>query len=542
LAELSRSPELDYDVLVIGAGFAGMYALHTLRQRGYSVRVFERGSDVGGTWYWNRYPGARCDVPSLDYCYVFSESLYGSWEWTERYATQPEILDYARHVADQLDLRRDISFSTPVVAGNFDDDEHVWQLTLGDGSTVKGRFCVTAVGCLSAVNAPDLPGQDEYLGQIVHSAEWPEDGVDLGAKRVGVVGTGSSGVQLVPEMAKAADHLVVFQRTPNYSFPARNRLLSGREQWLASITYAAVAAVAQTSGAGHFIPSTGQSALAVDSDERQAAYEHAWTVGGTDILSAFNDTLLDIEANKSLSDFVATKIRQTVADPELAQRLTPHGQPVGAKRPCVDSGYYETFNAPHVELVDVRSEPLVEFTPTGLRTTQRSFELDVIVMATGFDAITGPLTRLGLVGADGISLAQRWADGPSSYLGLAIHHYPNLFTITGPGSPSVLVNVIRAIEQHVEWIADALDHLKARGADRLEASAQAQEAWGQHVAEAAQHTVHRYADSWYLGSNVPGKPRKFLPYLGGLPGYRERCRRVAESGYEGFDVKEGLSA
>jgi cation diffusion facilitator CzcD-associated flavoprotein CzcO len=540
LGELSRSTESEYDVLVIGAGFAGMYALHTLRQRGYSVRVFERGPEVGGTWYWNRYPGARCDVPSLDYCYIFSKSLYGSWEWTERYATQPEILDYARHVADQLDLRRDISFKTQVVGGSFDDEGHMWQLTLGDSSTVRGRFCVTAVGCLSAVNAPDLPGNSEFRGQIVHSAEWPEGGLDIASKRVGVVGTGSSGVQLIPELAKAAEHLVVFQRTPNYSFPARNRPLSGREQWLASVTYDVVAQHAQSSVAGLYIPSTGKSALTVATDEREATFEHAWSIGGTDILAAFTDTLIDINANAFLAEFVARKISQTVVDPERARRLTPHDQPVGAKRPCVDSGYYETFNAPHVELVDLRSEPLVGFTPTGLRSTARDYDLDVVVMATGFDAITGPLTRLGLVGTDGLTLAERWAAGPSSYLGVAMHRYPNLFTITGPGSPSVFVNVVRAAEQHVEWIADVLDYLKNRGAARIEASAQAQKAWDSDVAEAAEHTVHRYADSWYFGSNVSGKPRKFLPYLGGLPRYRQLCREVAESGYAGFDVTEGL--
>jgi cyclohexanone monooxygenase len=525
-----------YDAVVVGAGFAGMYMLHRLRERGFRVHAFEEGDDVGGVWYWNRYPGAKCDVPSLGYSYSFSEELQQEWNWTDRYAGQAEILRYAEHVADRFDLRRDITFGARVTSAVFDEQASVWNVTTDAGHRVSARFCITAVGCLSASRIPDWPGAESYRGETYHTGRWPHTCVDFTNKRVGVVGTGSSGIQAIPVIADEAERVVTFQRTPNFSLPARNRPLTETEQANTKSRYPEVRAEMRRTPSGAVHPTTGKGVLEVNEDERLAELERRWEVGGTGFMFAFKDVLLNIDANRAVADFVRGKIRKIVADAQVAETLCPSDHPIGSKRICIDSDYFETFNRSNVELVDVRATPITEFTEHGLRTTEAEYELDVIVFATGYDAMTGALTRMGVRGVGGRSLAAAWAEAPKSYLGLAIAGFPNLFTITGPGSPSVLVNCIMAAEQHVEWIADLLEHLRATGAERVEAEPVSQDEWVSHVNEVAARTLYPQANSWYMGANIPGKTQVFMPYAGGLASYRERCDQIAAAGYRGFRI------
>lgn len=529
-----------YDAVVVGAGFAGMYMLYRLRERGFRVHVFEAADNVGGVWYWNRYPGARCDVPSLAYSYSFSEELQQEWEWTERYASQPEILRYAEHVADRFDLRRDITFGTRVTSAVFDEQSASWTVTTDTGARVSARYLIPAVGCLSATQTPQLPGAESFRGQTYHTGNWPHTPVDFTGRRVGVIGTGSSGIQAIPLIAEVAERLVVFQRTPNFSLPARNRPLTAEEIRETKSRYAQIRADMRRTPAGALHPSTGKGVLEVSEQERIAELERRWEIGGTGFMAAFTDILRDADANRAVADFVRGKIRQIVKDPEVAERLCPKDHPIGAKRICVDTNYYETFNRPNVELVDVRATPIRELTPNGLRTSEAEYELDIIVYATGFDAMTGSLTRMDIRGPDGTSLADAWRDGAATYLGLAVAGFPNMFVVTGPGSPSVLVNCIMAAEQHVEWISDLLEHLRDRGANRIEAERDAQDEWVAHVNEVANRTLYPQANSWYVGANVPGKPRVFMPYVGGLNVYRERCDEVAAAGYRGFRITAGV--
>ncbi|GAA3382985.1 flavin-containing monooxygenase [Cryptosporangium minutisporangium] len=524
----------NHDVVVIGAGFAGLYALHKLRGLGYDVHAVEAGSGVGGTWYWNRYPGARCDVDSIDYCYLFSPELHAEWTWTERYAGQPEILRYAEHVAERFDLLPLITFDTRVTGADFDSSTDRWTVRTDRGDEIRCRFLITAVGCLSAVRTPSLPGLDRFAGRIAHTGRWPRDGVDFTGARAGVVGTGSSGIQLIPRIAESADHLTVFQRTPHYSVPARNRPLSGRELRSAQQSYADAVQQALSTSGGYYMPPPDRSALADPPDARSARYERKWASGGMEILSTYNDLLLDPVANDTLAEFVRDKIRQIVTDPETAAALQPTSYPIGTKRICLDTDYYATYNRLDVTLVDLRVTPIEQVVETGVVTAGRLHELDVLVFATGYDAITGPLTGLGLRGTDGRALAEHWADGPQTLLGVAVAGFPNLFTITGPGSPSVLTNVIRSIEQHVDWIADCLEYLRVRGATRIEAETQAQEEWTAQVTYFADFTLYPRADSWYLGANIEGKPRQFMPYVAGLHTFRRACDEVAGAGYRGF--------
>ena len=505
-----------YDAVVVGAGFAGMYMLYRLRERGFRVHVFEAADNVGGVWYWNRYPGARCDVPSLAYSYSFSEELQQEWEWTERYASQPEILRYAEHVADRFDLRRDITFGTRVTSAVFDEQSASWTVTTDTGARVSARYLIPAVGCLSATQTPQLPGAESFRGQTYHTGNWPHTPVDFTGRRVGVIGTGSSGIQAIPLIAEVAERLVVFQRTPNFTLPAPNRPLTAEEIRETKSRYAQIRAEMRRTPAGALHPSTGKGVLEVSEQERIAELERRWEIGGTGFMAAFTDILRDADANRAVADFVRGKIRQIVKDPEVAERLCPKDHPIGAKRICVDTNYYETFNRPNVELVDVRATPIRELTPNGLRTSEAEYELDIIVYATGFDAMTGSLTRMDIRGPDGTSLADAWRDGAATYLGLAVAGFPNMFVVTGPGSPSVLVNCIMAAEQHVEWISDLLEHLRDRGANRIEAERDAQDEWVAHVNEVANRTLYPQANSWYVGANVPGKPRVFMPYVGGL--------------------------
>jgi cyclohexanone monooxygenase len=522
------------DVAVVGAGFAGLYMLHRLRGLGLEVRVFEQGADVGGTWFWNRYPGARCDIDSVDYCYSFSGELLAEWTWTERYATQPEILGYLRHVADRFDLRRGIQCGTRVTSVRWDEPGNRWLVSTSAGQVVPARYCVLAVGNLSLVQRPGFAGLESFRGEWYHTARWPASGVDVGGQRVGIVGTGSTAIQALPQIAERAARVHVFQRTPNYSMPARNRPLPPGELREVVRGYRQRRRAAQRSDSGVPVAPPERSALEVTAQERRRMYEEGWQRGGINALSyAFTDFFTDARANFTAQEFAREKIRQIVRDPAVARALCP-AHYIGTKRTCVDIGYFETYNADHVELVDVRQSPITRVTPGGLATTAGQYDLDVIVFAIGFDAITGALLGIDIRGRDGLPLAEKWSAGPRTYLGLAVAGFPNLFMITGPGSPSVLSNMIVSIEQHVDWIAGCLRHLQSGGLDRIEASAEAEDAWARHVAGLAGATLYPQTASWYAGANMPGKPRVFMPYVGGCGTYRRECDDAAERGYRGF--------
>ena len=522
------------DAVIVGAGFAGLYMLHRLRGLGLSARVFEAGDDVGGTWYWNRYPGARCDVESMQYSYSFSEALQQDWRWTERYAAQPEILAYANHVADRFDLRRDIQFGARVTSAAFDEAANLWRIETGRGDHVSAAFCIMATGCLSAGRVPDIAGMGEFRGRSYHTGQWPHEGVNFAGQRVGVIGTGSSAIQSIPVIAGQAAHVTVFQRTPNFSVPARNGPMTPEyeQEWKSSYAERRQRARGLKSGVIYDFGDT--SALAVSAEEREREYQARWQTGGISLLAAYNDLALDKQANDTAADFVRQQIRSVVRDPAVAERLLPTSHPIGTKRICADTGYYEAFNRSNVTLADLRVSPITAVTPSGIATRHAEYALDSIVYATGFDAMTGSLVRAGISGRGGMKLAQKWAEGPRSYLGLMTAGFPNLFTITGPGSPSVLSNMIVSIEQHVDWIADCLAYLRAHGIACMEATPDAEQAWVTHGNEVAHRTLYPQAASWYMGANIEGKPRVFMPYIGGVGVYRETCDAVAANGYEGF--------
>jgi cyclohexanone monooxygenase len=530
------------DVVIVGAGFAGLYALKRVRDLGFSARVFEAGSGVGGTWFWNRYPGARCDIESLEYSYSFSEELQSEWRWSERYASQPEILRYLNHVADRFDLRRHIQLNTRVTAATFDEDANRWTIRTDGGESLSARFCIMATGCLSAANIPEIPGLDSFQGKSYHTGCWPHEGVDFTGHRVGVIGTGSSGVQCSPMIARQASHLFVFQRTPNFIVPAQNRPLSPEviDDW--SANRAEYRNHARASHFGLLVKGCEQPAVQVSAEERRQEYERRWSYGGLGFLATYPDLLLNMEANDTLGEFLRCKIRSTVRDQETAEKLVPKDFPVGTKRLCVDTGYYETFNRPNVTLIDIRATPIQEITPGGLRTADAEYALDSIVFATGFDAMTGALSKVDIRGRHGMSLKEKWSDGPSTYLGLTIAGFPNLFLVTGPGSPSVLSNMIVSIEQHVDFIADCLAYLRQNELVSIEATSVAEAAWTEHVTEVANFTLFPQANSWYVGANIDGKPRGFMPYIGGVGTYRQKCDSVAANGYEGFALHAGVQS
>jgi cyclohexanone monooxygenase len=524
----------DVDAVVVGAGFSGLYMLHRLREAGMSVRCFERGSGVGGTWYWNRYPGARCDIESIDYAYSFSRELLEEWTWSERYAAQPEILRYLEHVADRFDLRADIRFDTTVRSARFAEERDAWEVQTDDGATCTARFVVLAVGNLSAVKRPEVRGLERFEGEWVHSARWPREGVALAGRRVALVGTGSTGIQLLPRLAEQAAHVHVFQRTPNYSMPARNRPLDPAELRAAITGWDERRSVARDSDAGVPIAPPQRSALEVGADERRRMYEAGWERGGINALSyAFTDFFTDPEANATAQEFARERIREIVRDQSVAEALCP-SHTIGTKRTCVDTGYFETYNRDNVTLVDLRREPLREVSARGVVTAAAEYPVDLIVFAIGFDAMTGALLAIDVRGRDGVALRDAWAGGPRTLLGLAVAGFPNLFMITGPQSPSVLSNMVVSIEQHVDWIADCIAHLRERGITRIEASEEAQDAWVAHVRALGDATLYPQATSWYVGANIPGKPRVFMPYVGGVGRYRRECEAVAARGYEGF--------
>ncbi|MFF8957345.1 flavin-containing monooxygenase [Streptomyces sp. NPDC014894] len=523
------------DAIVVGAGLAGLYQLHRLRELGLSTRVFEAGDDIGGTWHWNRYPGARCDIESLSYSYSFSPELDQEWVWSEKYAGQPEILRYIHHVADRFGLREHITLRTRVTRAVYDEGDRVWEISTDTGETVTAPYVVMASGCNSTPKDPGVPGADSFAGPAYHTARWPREDVDLTGRRVAVIGTGSSGVQLVPVLAGRVAELTVFQRTPAYALPAHNRPLTEAEIAEHKAGYPEFRAAQRRSKGGSVVTMPTRSALEATEEERTAAYEAGWRSGVlSGLLRSFTDLLVDRAANETAADFVRGKIASIVTDSSTAEALMPRTFPFGTKRPCLDTGYYAAYNDPRVTLVDLNRTPIEEITPKGVRTADQERVFDAIVFATGFDALTGALTSVEIVGKGGATLREKWADGPRTYLGLVSAGFPNLFTVTGPLSPSVLTNMMVSIEQHVEWITDCVAHLRAGGFTEIDATPEAEEEWGAHVAEMAAQTLYPAADSWYLGANVPGKARVFLAYVGGADRYRERCDAVARDGYEGF--------
>jgi cation diffusion facilitator CzcD-associated flavoprotein CzcO len=521
------------DAVIVGAGFAGMYMLHRLRGVGFSARVLEAGSGVGGTWYWNRYPGARCDVESVQYSYQFDDALQQEWDWSERYAAQPEILRYANHVADRFDLRRDIQFDTRVTSAEFDETQGRWTIETSDGALATARYCIMATGCLSSPNLPKFDGLDTFEGERYHTGYWPHEEVDFTGKRVAIIGTGSSAVQSIPIIAGQAKHLTVFQRTPNYAVPAHNAPLDPGYVKAIKADYPNLRARAKKSLTGLDYDYSDRGALETPPDARTAEYERRWRHGGLWFLGAFKDLMGDQEANDTAAEFVRGKIREKVENSKLAEMLTPRNT-IGCKRLCIDIGYYETFNRPNVELVDVSNEPIEAITAKGVRARGKEYEVDAIVFATGFDAMTGALNNIDIRGRGGLRLQDKWSAGPRTYLGVAMAGFPNLFTITGPGSPSVLTNMLPTIEQHVEWIAGVLAHMRDRQLGLIEPMPAAEDEWVAHGNEVAGRTLRYTCSSWYLGVNIPGKPRVFMPYIGGFPKYVQRCNEIAANGYEGF--------
>ncbi len=535
MAGLRNGP--DFDAVVIGAGFSGLGMLHRLRDvMGLSVQVYETGSGVGGTWYWNRYPGARCDSESYIYCFSFSKELLQDWTWSGKFPEQPEILAYLEHVADRFDLRRNIQFNTRVTAATFHEETNRWQIETDQGDRVTAQYLITGIGCISTGNVPHIEGLDSFQGDWYHTGAWPHDPVDFSGKRVAVIGTGSSGVQSIPVIARQAESLTVFQRTPQFTVPARHRAADRRfiEEEVKP-NYQEILEKARWSQGGGPHDPVQRSALDYPEAERNRIYEDQWALGGYDFIArSFADVMTDKAANDTAADFIRGKIRQIVKDPETSRKLLPHDHPFGAKRALLDTNYYATYNRDNVHLVDLRSTPIRRITPTGIQTSERDFDFDIIVFATGFDAMTGTFFKIDIRGRNGLALRDRWAEGPKTYLGLKVAGFPNMFMITGPGSPSVLSNMPVSIEQHIDFIADFITWMRQRGIQTAEADSQAEEAWVAHVNEVADTTLYVLANSWYLGANIPGKPRVFMPYPGGVGPYRQKCNQIAHNGYPGF--------
>jgi len=525
-----------FDAVIVGAGFAGMYMLHCLQKLGLSARVYETGGDVGGTWYWNRYPGARCDVESMQYSYSFDADLDQEWKWSQRYSPQPEILAYANHVADRFDLRRDIRFDTRVTAATFDEGANHWLVETDQGDRVSAQFCIMAVGCLSAANTPPFDGMKDFEGSIYHTGHWPHEGVDFTGQQIGIIGTGASAIQSIPIIAKQAKTLTVFQRTPNYAVPAWNGPMDKNYEAEIKADYPGFRAKARARPTGFYFPFNAKPTLDASPDEREKKYEEFWARGGLPFLGAFGDLLFEKEANDTVAEFARRKIRSVVDDPAIADLLCPDNI-FGCKRLCVDSNYYEVYNEPHVKLVDVSTKPIERFTKTGVIANSIEYELDAVVCATGFAAMTGSFDKIKIMGREGLTLSKKWEAGPRTYLGLSTVGFPNFFMITGPGSPSVLANMIPSIEQHVDWMVDCISHMRDVGADTIEPTLSYEDDWVDHVNAVSEISLRSTCSSWYVGANIPGRPRVFMPYIGGFPVYVTKCNEVMTNGYEGFVLK-----
>ena len=532
-----------YDAVIVGAGFSGMYMLVRLRKLGLTARILDTATDVGGTWYWNRYPGARCDVESMQYSYSFSSELQQEWNWSEKFSAQPEILNYARHVADRFDLRRDMQFETTVTSAVFDEKANRWLVTTDQGDRISARYCIMGTGCLSTARTPNFEGLEKYKGETYHTGYWPHEPVDFTGKRVGVIGTGSSAIQAIPVIAEQAAHLTVFQRTPNYSIPSRNGPMTDDYERSWKDDYDTHRANARKTKNGILANQNPVSAMDVEAAERQTVYEQRWADGGTRFMAAFNDLAVNQGSNDSAAEFVRDKIREMVKDPTTAELLAAKDYPIGTKRICVDTRYFETYNLDHVDLIDIRNEPISHITEAGVHHDGVDYEFDAIVFATGFDAMTGTLDRIDIRGRGDVTLKNQWEEGPKTYLGMMSAGFPNLFMVTGPQSPSVLSNMMVSIEQHIDWMSNCIAHIEDSGQATIEPTSAAQEEWVAHSNETAYSTLYPKAASWYMGANIPGKPRVFLPYIGGVSAYRDKCNEIAEQGYNGFvfDAGEGAA-
>ena len=534
----------EVDAVVVGAGFSGLYMLHRLRELGFKTRLIEAADGVGGTWFWNRYPGARCDSESHYYCYSFSDEVRKEWKWSCRYPAQPEILGYLNFVADRLDLKKDIEFGTRVIAGNFDEETHSWLVETDRGETVRTRFLITGAGNTSTPSKPAIRGLEKFEGAIYYTALWPHEKVDFTGQRVGLIGTGSSGIQSTPHLAEEAEHLTVFQRTANYSVPAHNHLLSDEMRREQEENFEELRRLTLASPIGMPFEVPQKSALEVSADERKRRYDELWAVGGFRFMfTSYNDLVMNIDSSNTAADYISAKIRDTVQDPAIADILCDFNHPAGTKRPPIDTNYYETFNRDNVSIVSIRANPMREVTADGLTLENGDhYQLDSIVFATGFDTVTGTLIKLNLRGKGGISLAEKWQDGPRAYLGMCSAGFPNLFMITGPGSPGILTNFPVCIEQNVDWIANVMHRMRETNAIEIEASHDAESQWVHEIAEAAETTLFPTVDSWYMNANVPGKPRVFTAYFNGMPSYAEICANVAENNYKGFEMRSRVSA
>ena len=533
---------VDVDVVVVGAGFSGLYLLYRLRKAGFSTRVFERGGDVGGTWYWNRYPGARCDVESLQYSYSFDEQLQQDWHWPEKFSAQPDILAYANHVADRFNLKKDIEFNIEVKASWFDENLKTWKITTNTGEEINAQYFIMATGCISTTQIPNIKGLSDYVGNTFHTGDWPHEKVDFSGQSIAVIGTGSSGIQSIPVLAKQAKKLTVFQRTPNYSIPSQNEPMTKKYERSWKDVYSERRKEMRYSAHGSLKDLNDVPALSVDKDQRQELYTKRWAIGGTGFLGSFNDLLTNADANYTAAEYVRQQIKRVVKDKETAEILCPRSYPIGTKRICIDTGYFETYNRENVKLVDISKKPIQRLVTDGIIVDDQLYPFDSIIFATGFDAMTGSIFNVDIKGRDGLALKEKWNAGPKTYLGLMSASFPNLFMITGPGSPSVKSNMIMSIEQHVDLVIETLLSMRRKGLSVVEPELEAENKWVDHVQEVANKTLFPQANSWYMGANIPGKPRLFMPYIGGVGAYREICEEIVANNYRGFKFEKSKQA
>ena len=533
---------VDVDVVVVGAGFSGLYLLYRLRKAGFSTRVFERGGDVGGTWYWNRYPGARCDVESLQYSYSFDEQLQQDWHWPEKFSAQPDILAYANHVADRFNLKKDIEFNIEVKASRFDENLKTWKITTNTGEEIDAQYFIMATGCISTTQIPNIKGLSDYVGNTFHTGDWPHEEVDFSGQSIAVIGTGSSGIQSIPVLAKQAKKLTVFQRTPNYSIPSQNEPMTKKYERSWKDVYSERRKEMRYSAHGSLKDLNDVPALSVDEDQRQELYTKRWAIGGTGFLGSFNDLLTNADANYTAAEYVRQQIKRVVKNKETAEILCPRSYPIGTKRICIDTGYFETYNRENVKLVDISKKPIQRLVADGIIVDDQLYAFDSIIFATGFDAMTGSIFNVDIKGRGGLALKEKWNAGPKTYLGLMSASFPNLFMITGPGSPSVKSNMIMSIEQHVDLVIETLLSMRRKGLSVVEPELEAENKWVDHVQEVANKTLFPQANSWYMGANIPGKPRLFMPYIGGVGAYREICEEIVANNYRGFKFEKSKQA
>ena len=537
-----KNVDVDVDVVVVGAGFSGLYLLYRLRKAGFSTRVFERGGDVGGTWYWNRYPGARCDVESLQYSYSFDEQLQQDWHWPEKFSAQPDILAYANHVADRFNLKKDIEFNVEVKASRFDENLKTWKITTNSGEEIDAQYFIMATGCISTTQIPNIKGLSDYVGNTFHTGDWPHEEVDFSGQSIAVIGTGSSGIQSIPVLAKQAKKLTVFQRTPNYSIPSQNEPMTKKYERSWKDVYSERRKEMRYSAHGSLKDLNAVPALSVDEDQRQELYTKRWAIGGTGFLGSFNDLLTNADANYTAAEYVRQQIKRVVKDKETAEILCPRSYPIGTKRICIDTGYFETYNRENVKLVDISKKPIQRLVTDGIIVDDQLYAFDSIIFATGFDAMTGSIFNVDIKGRGGLALKEKWNAGPKTYLGLMSASFPNLFMITGPGSPSVKSNMIMSIEQHVDLVIETLLSMRRKGLSVVEPELEAENKWVDHVQEVANKTLFPQANSWYMGANIPGKPRLFMPYIGGVGAYREICEEIVANNYRGFKFEKSKQA